>query len=97
MKDGGARSCRSFANYTSEEHSDPIAVVTYRLWIFEMFLIKFTLTASAALLCALFAIAPMFGPLRAESTQAATNAGILRAMATRGAIHAILDDGTRIQ
>ena len=66
-------------------------------WVSEMFLIKFTLVAAAALLCGLFAIAPLFGPLRAESTQSAVNAGILRAMATRGAIHAILDDGARIQ
>jgi hypothetical protein len=53
----------------------------------EMFLIKFALIASAALLCALFAIAPMFGPHRVESAQSAANAGILRAMATRGASH----------
>ncbi len=52
-----------------------------------MFLIKCTLVASATLLCALFAIAPMFGPLRVESAQSAINARILRAMATRGAFH----------
>lgn len=49
-----------------------------------MFVIKFSLVASAALLCALCTIAPMFGQLRAESTQSAANTMILRAMATRG-------------
>lgn len=51
-----------------------------------MLVVKFSLTVSAALICALFLIAPTFGPLRAESAQSAANAGILRAMATRGAI-----------
>lgn len=50
-----------------------------------MHLIKFTLFASIALLGALFAIAPMFGPLRSESTQSVVNARMLRAMAMRGA------------
>jgi hypothetical protein len=51
-----------------------------------MFLIKFSLVASVALLCALFAIAPNFAPLRAEDAQSAVNAMTLRAMATRGAV-----------
>ncbi|MGB5905107.1 MAG: hypothetical protein WBH00_19885, partial [Xanthobacteraceae bacterium] len=58
-----------------------------RLDCLNMFVVKFSLAVSVALLCALFAIAPSFGPLRAENTQSAVNAGILRALATRGASH----------
>ncbi len=49
-----------------------------------MFVVKFSLVVSASLICALFVIAPTFGPLRAESAQSAANAGILQAMATPG-------------
>jgi len=52
-----------------------------------MFVVKFSLAASVVLLGALFIAAPSFGPLRAENAQSAANAGLLRAMATRGAAH----------
>jgi hypothetical protein len=52
-----------------------------------MFVVKFSLAASVVLLGALFIAAPSFGPLRAENAQSAANAGLLRAMATRGATH----------
>jgi hypothetical protein len=60
-----------------------------------MLVIKFSLFASAALLCGLFVVAPMFGTVRVESTQSAVNAGILRAMATRGSFPSIFPSEER--
>lgn len=58
-----------------------------RRWNDGMLVVKFSLVASAAMLCALFAIAPMFDQLAIkESAQSAVNTDTLRAMATRGAI-----------
>jgi hypothetical protein len=65
-----------------------------RRWNDGMLVVKFSLVASAAMLCALFAIAPMFDQLRTtESAQSVVNADTLRAMATRGAIHSNFASG----